>query len=296
MNVDFTNDIIKLKRREVVYRPFRQQNSESVYIFEEREDKIVKVAFENVESIANYLSHVGYDWNKNDYDNEQRLFKLLPELQSAEVVAADPQWNVDNLKPQTPKESNFESTRKIEDVPHLAEEHREVDHPIGFDERSESSEEKDYSELWAQINSQESTAMPMFTKGDMVKNINPECKHYQSEGEVVDVKELHSAMDIKDYAMMTEDEAMMRKMYALMKEDEAMMRRLMGMMQEDEAMMKKLRAMMEEDEAMMKKNRIGYAISYKTINEGMNWMKGEVLEKTPDQLEKIESMMRRPMM
>ena len=296
MNIDFTNDIIKLKRREVVYRPFRQQNSESVYIFEEREDKIVKVAFENVESIANYLSHVGYDWDKNNYDNEQRLFKLLPELQSAEVVAADPQWNVDNLKPQTPKESNFESTRKIEDVPHLAEEHREVDHPIGFDERSESSEEKDYSELWAQVNSQESTAMPMFMKGDMVKNINPECKHYQSEGEVMDVKELHSAMDIKDYAMMTEDEAMMRKMYALMKEDEAMMRRLMGMMQEDEAMMRKLRAMMEEDEAMMKKNRIGYAISYKTTNEGMNWMKGEVLEKTPDQLEKIESMMRRPMM
>ena len=134
----------------------------------------------------------------------------------------------------------------------------------------------------------------MFTKGDMVKNINPECKHFQSEGEVVDVKELHSAIDIKDYAMMSEDEAMMRKMYALMKEDEAMMRRLMGMMQEDEAMMRRLRAMMEEDEAMMKKNRIGYAISYKTINEGMNWMKGEVLEKTPDQLEKIESMMRRP--
>jgi len=296
MNVDFTNDIIKLKRREVVYKPFRQQNSESVYIFEQREDKIVKVAFDNVESMANYLSHVGYDWDKNNYDNEQRLLKFLPELESAEVVAADPQWDVDNLKPQTPKESSFESTRKIEDIPHLAEEHREVDHPIGFDERSESSEEKNYSELWAQINSHESTAMSTLMKGDMVKNINPECKHYESEGEVVDVKELHSAMDIKDYAMMTEDEAMMRKMYALMKEDEAMMRRLMGMMQEDEAMMKKLRAMMEEDEVMMKKNRIGYAISYKTINEGMNWMKGEVLEKTPDQLEKIESMMRRPMM
>ena len=67
------------------------------------------------------------------------------------------------------------------------------------------------------------------------------------------------------------------------------------MMQEDEAMMRRLMGMMEEDEAMMKKNRIGYAISYKTTNEGMNWMKGEVLEKTPDQLEKIESMMRRPM-
>ena len=48
MNVDFTNDIIKLKRQEVVYRPFRQQNSESVYI-REREDKIVKV-LKNVES------------------------------------------------------------------------------------------------------------------------------------------------------------------------------------------------------------------------------------------------------
>ena len=288
MNVDFTNDIIKLKKQEVVYRPFRQQNSESVYIFEQREDKIVKVAFDNVESMANYLSHVGYDWDKNNYDNEQRLLKFLPELESAEVVAADPQWDVDNLKPQTPKESNFESTRKVEDIPHLAVELREVDHPIGFDERSESSEQKDYSELWEKVNSEESIAMPMFMKGDMVKNINPECKHYQSEGEVVDVKEVKSVM--------TEDEAMMRKMYALMREDEAMMRKLMAMMQEDEAMMKKLMAMMQEEEAMMKRNRIGYAISYKTINEGMNWMKGEILEKTPDQLEKIESMMRRPMM
>ena len=224
MNVDFTNDIIKLKRREVVYKPFRQQNSESVYIFEQREDKIVKVAFDNVESVANYLSHVGYDWDKNNYDNEQRLLKFLPELESAEVVAADPQWDVDNLKPQTPKESNFESTRKVEDIPHLAVELREVDHPIGFDEKSESSEEKDYSELWARVNSQESTAMPMFMKGDMVKNINPECKHYQSEGQVIDIKDLHSAIDVKDHAMMTEDEAMMRKMYALMEEDEAMMR------------------------------------------------------------------------
>tara|TARA_B000000565_G_scaffold218053_1_gene172002 strand:+ start:198 stop:1085 length:888 start_codon:yes stop_codon:yes gene_type:complete len=295
MNVDFTNDIIKLKRQEVVYRPFRQSCENSVYVYEERENEIVKVAFQNVESIANYFNHLGLEWDQKEYDSEQRLIRILPDLEKAEVVAADPQWNVDNLKPRTAEESIHESARKVEDIPHLAVELREVDHPIGFDERSESSEQKDYSELWAQVNSQESTAM-MFMKGDMVKNINPECKHFQSEGEVVDVKELHSAIDIKDYAMMSEDEAMMRKMYALMKEDEAMMRRLMGMMQEDEAMMRRLRAMMEEDEAMMKKNRIGYAISYKTTNEGMNWMKGEVLEKTPDQLEKIESMMRRPMM
>ena len=295
MNVDFTNDIIKLKRREVAHKPFRQSNSENVCIFEQREDKMVKVVFENVESTAKYLDHLGYEWDQKEYDSEMRLLRVLPELESVEVVAADPQWNVDNLGPQTPKESNLDSTRKVEDIPDLAVELREVDHPIGFDERSQSSKEKDYSQLWAQINFQESTAM-MFMKGDIVKNINPECKHYQSEGEVVGVKELHSAMDIKDYAMMTEDEAMMRKMYALMREDEAMMRRLMGMMQEDEAMMRKLRAMMEEDEAMMKKNRVGYAISYKTTNEGMNWMKGEVLEKTPDQLEKIESMMNRPIM
>ena len=324
MNVDFTNDIIKLKTKEVVYRPFRESCEDNIYVYEEREDKIVKVAFKNVESIANYFNHLGLEWDQKEYDSEHRLLRILPSLEEAEVVAADPQWDLDNLKPQTPKESNFESTRKVEDIPHLAVELREVDHPIGFDEKSESSEQKDYSELWAQVNSQESTAMPMFMKGDMVKNINPECKHYQSEGQVIDVKELHSAIDVKDHAMMTEDEAMMRKMYALMEEDEAMMRkligmmredeammrkmyalmrkdeammrRLMGMMQEDEAMMRRLMGMMEEDEAMMKKNRIGYAISYKTINEGMNWNKGEILEKTPDQLEKIESMMRRPMM
>ena len=288
MNVDFTNKIINLKKQEVVYRPFRESCEENVYIYEEREDKMVKVAFQNVESIANYLNHLGFEWDQKEYDSEQRLLRVLPDLEKAEVVAADPQWNVDNLGPQTPKESNFESTRKVEDVPHLAVELREVDHPIGFDERSESSEKKDYSELWDKVNSEESAAMMDFMKGDMVRNINPECKHYQSEGEVVDVKEVNS--------LMTEDEAMMRKMYALMKEDEAMMRKLMGMMQEDEAMMRKLMGMMQEDEAMMKRNRIGYAISYKAVNEGMNWMKGEILEKTPDQLEKIESMMRRPMM
>ena len=106
MNIDFTNDIIKLKRREVVYRPFRQQNSESVYIFEEREDKIVKVAFENVESIANYLSHVGYDWDKNNYDNEQRLFKLLPELQEL----------IDILEQQGEMPENMEAPMSEEDT------------------------------------------------------------------------------------------------------------------------------------------------------------------------------------
>ena len=69
MNVDFTNDIIKLKRREVAHKPFRQSNSENVCIFEQREDKMVKVVFENVESTAKYLDHLGYEWDQKEYDN-----------------------------------------------------------------------------------------------------------------------------------------------------------------------------------------------------------------------------------
>tara|TARA_Y100000593_G_scaffold44720_1_gene85243 strand:+ start:7894 stop:8661 length:768 start_codon:yes stop_codon:yes gene_type:complete len=251
MNVDFTNDIIKLKQREVAHKPFRQSNSENVCIFEQREDKMVKVVFENVESTAKYLDHLGYEWDQKEYDSEMRLLRVLPELESAEVVAADPQWNVDNLGPQTPKESNLDSTRKVEDIPDLAVELREVDHPIGFDERSQSSEEKDYSELWEKTNAYAPRSMMgynKFMKGDMVKNINPDCKHYQSEGEIVGVKNLYAY------------------------------RNQMPIASESEAL--------DQIEDMM-----GCAFAYMTTNDGPNWTKGEVLEKTPDQLELIEGMM-----
>jgi len=63
MNVDFTNDIIKLKRQEVVYRPFRQSCENSVYVYEERENEIVKVVV--LEAVPIVLDSVGVSPSSN---------------------------------------------------------------------------------------------------------------------------------------------------------------------------------------------------------------------------------------
>jgi hypothetical protein len=186
----------------------------------------------------------------------------------------------------------------MEDIPDAVE-LREVDHPIGYDDRTHAGEDKkkgkklppwlnkdkkddkkgdkkngkkkngkkedeegkdkngkklppwlnkkksksNYSELWEKVNAVKKTmGVKKFSMGDMVKNINPDCKHFKSEGEVCGVR------SIKGFRKNTADDKP-------------------G----------------EEDE-------LGLIFAYKTTNAGKNWDEGDTLEKTPDQLEKIKGM------
>ena len=87
-----------------------------------------------------------------------------------------------------------------------------------------------------------------FNIGDIVENVNPECDHFGSQGEIVGVRKIMG----------------MRRMFA------------------------------SESEALNEEELVaGCVFAYKTINDGMRWMKGDILEKTPDQLEVMEGM-RRP--
>ena len=47
-----------------------------------------------------------------------------------------------------------------------------------------------YDELWKKVNANKNKGYPNFAKGDHVKNTNSECKHFNSEGVVNDVKKL----------------------------------------------------------------------------------------------------------
>lgn len=262
MHIDFTKHIKQMKEKDVLHKPFPVTDGYAIFAKNE-EGNWVRILFSNTEQLSNYLSGLGYEWGKEgkheytNFDCELRLLKVLPELSDVETVAADPQWNAD-AKPETlhEKENLNESARKVEDVPDLAVELREVDHPIGYDERTHASEDpegKDYSELWKKVNAYNMPRSLMgfnkFMMGDVVENVNPDCDHYGSQGEIIAVRKIMG----------------MRKPFA----------------SESEALNE------EELEA-------GCVFAYKTINEGMNWMKGDVLEKTPDQLELMEGMMRRP--
>ena len=248
MNIDFTNEIIKMKEREVLHKPF--PTPEGPAIFEKNEDKIIKMVFSNEEAVSKYLNHLGYNWGnegKNEFknfDSLNRLLNVFPELKDAEVVAADPQWDANALPVTEHEKQNLhESTRNMEDMPHIAVELREVDHPLHWDESNYDTKADeckdckdkvgiDYSELYKKVKGEEAYApkgMPWayaFEVGDKVRNVNEECMHHQSEGTVEDVKELP--------------------------------------------------------------NNMGNVIGYMCSNAGNNWVKGDVLYKTPDQLEKLD--------
>jgi len=244
MDIDFTQNIIQMKERDVLHKPFPSQEGYS--LFEKTEEgKIVRMTFSSEESVKAYLNHLGYDWGnegKNEFRNFdciKRLTTVLPELKDAEVVAADPQWDADAKpdfhlgQPIQPKEHDLhKSTRSIEDLPHLAVELREVDHPLHWDESNydtkasecETCKEKvkgDYSELYHKVQGGYDGDIKV---GDNVKNINPKCTHFESEGVV---KKLNDIPGDK-----------------------------------------------------------GTTVAYQCTNAGKNWKKGDILDKTPDQLTK----------
>tara|TARA_R100000458_G_C8277599_1_gene253174 strand:- start:5104 stop:5883 length:780 start_codon:yes stop_codon:yes gene_type:complete len=258
MHIDFTEHIKKMKERDVLHKPFPVADGFAVFD-KDKNENWVKVLFSSRDQLQTYLSKLGYEWgneNKHEYTNfdcELRLLKVLPELSDVETVAADPQWEISEKEVELPQNS---STRTMEDVPDAVE-LREVDHPIGYDERthaSEDSESKDYSKLWDKVNAFRPRGLYGFDKfrvGDAVKNVNPNCKHFNSEGIVENVRELKGLR----------------------------MRPMMGS---------------ESDALEEVEDTLGCVFAYVTTNDGPNWSKGEVLEKTPDQLELVEAINIRP--
>ena len=272
MNIDFTNDIIQMKERNVLHKPF--PTPQGYALFEKTEKgKIIRMVFSSEEGIKAYLNDIGYDWGNEgkgeftNFDCLNRILTVFPELKDAEIVAADPQWDPD-AKPQTEheKQNLHESTRKIEDLPDLAVELREVDHvqakkPDFLKKKSDKkddkkddkkngkkgdeeekdkngkklppwlnkkkSKSKDYSDLYEKVGGNKSQPwLYGFEAGDKVRNVNEQCKHYRSEGTVKEVKDL------------------------------------------------------PED--------AGFLVGYTCSNAGNNWGEGDLLFKTPDQLEKLD--------
>ena len=268
MNIDFTNQIKEQKEKDVLHKPFPVAEGGYALFAKNQEGSFVKMLFSNQDHIRKYLNDAGYDWGNEgkdeftNFDCLNRLLTVMPELSKVETVAADPQWEISEKAVDLPQNS---SERSMEDMPDAVE-LREVDHPIGYDDRanaSEEAEEKGYSELWEKVNSEamkRNFGMKKFAMGDMVENINPDCKHHKSQGEVVGVRRV---MGMKRFAM---------KKNASVEEN-------------DSVALKRRTAEEEEQEA-------GCMFAYKSIYSGKDWDEGDILEKTPDQLEKVKGFKR----
>ena len=77
MDIDFTQNIIQMKERDVLHKPFPSQEGYS--LFEKTEEgKIVRMTFSSEESVKAYLNHLGYDWG-NEGKNEFRNFDCIKE-------------------------------------------------------------------------------------------------------------------------------------------------------------------------------------------------------------------------
>ena len=230
MNIDFTGQIREMKERDILHKPFPCFEGYALFT-KNQKGQYIKLTFSNQESIKAYLNELGYDWGnepKNEFTNfdcENRLCTVLPELKEAEVVAADPQW--DPEKAPVEIKTRHESTRTMEDIPHCAVELREVDHQVTpvsdhpAHNESLKASAKDYSDLYNRVSGEYSGPLKV---GDHVKNVNPKCTHYKSEGVV------------KKFNKIDDDK--------------------------------------------------GVTVAYECTNAGKSWKEGDVLDKTPDQLEK----------
>jgi hypothetical protein len=235
-------------------------------------------------------------------------------------MAADPQWKISEKAVDLPQNS---SVRKMEDLaPELQEELREVDHPLHWDEgnydakakkpdflkkkgdkkngkegdkeekgkngkklppwlnkkkgdkkngkkddkkdgkkngekgdeekdkngkklppwlNKKKSKSKDYSKLYKKV----TTSAHGLAVGDMVEDINPDCKHFGSRGNIVAMKKI-AGMHTKNASAD------------------------------------------DNGKHTEEKQDAGYLFAYSTINAGVHWDEGDVLEKTGDQLRVIE--------
>ena len=296
MYIDFTKNIKEMKEKDVLHKPFPTGSGYALFAKNEN-DNFVKVLFSSQDHLKKYLADLGYEWGDEgkdeftNFDCELRLLKVLPELSEVETMAADPQWKISEKAVDLPQNS---SVRKMEDLaPELQEELREVDHPLHWDEgnydakakkpdflkkkgdkkngkkddkkdgkkngekgdeekdkngkklppwlNKKKSKSKDYSKLYKKV----TTSAHGLAVGDMVEDINPDCKHFGSRGNIVAMKKI-AGMHTKNASAD------------------------------------------DNGKHTEEKQDAGYLFAYSTINAGVHWDEGDVLEKTGDQLRVIE--------
>ena len=275
MNIDFTNDIIQMKERDVLHKPF--PTPEGYALFEKtKEGKIVRMIFSNEEEIKVYLNSLGYNWGNEskdeftNFDSEKRLFTVFPALKDAEVVAADPQWDPSKApKSEHEKQNLHESTRKIEDLPDLAVELREVDHPLHWDESNYDSKAK---------------------KPDFLKKKKDEKKKKDSKKDGKNGDKKEEGKDDKNLP------PWLNKKKSESKDYSDLYRRVSGeyggpLKVGDKVKNINKKCTHYKSEGVVKKfNNIpgdkGVTIAYQCTNVGKTWKEGDILDKTPDQLEK----------
>ena len=270
MDIDFTKQIADWKQIDVLNKPFPTGNGYALFSKNE-EGNFIKILFSSQEHIKNYLNDLGYDWGnegKDEYRNfdcEHRLIKVIPELSGVESVAADPQWDPDKLPKETM--TKHDSSRKMEDMPHLAVELREVDHPIHYDDRTHASGDKKKLPPW--MNKDKKDDKKGDKKGDKEekgkdgKKLPPWLMKKKSKSK--DYSELYRKVTDAQY-------------YGPLK---------VG----DNVKNINKKCTHFGSEGIIKKfNDVpgdkGVTIAYKCTNAGKNWNEGDVLDKTPDQLEK----------
>ena len=305
MDIDFTKQIADWKQIDVLNKPFPTGNGYALFSKNE-EGNFIKILFSSQEHIKNYLNDLGYDWGnegKDEYRNfdcEHRLIKVIPELSGVESVAADPQWDPDKLPKETM--TKHDSSRKMEDMPHLAVELREVDHPIHYDDRTHASGDKKKLPPWMNKDKKDDK------KGDK-KGDKKDDKKGDKKG---DKKKLPPWMnkdkkdDKKGDKKGDKEEKgkdgkklppWLMKKKSKSKDYSELYRKVTDAQYDgplkvgDNVKNINKKCTHFGSEGIIKKfNDVpgdkGVTIAYKCTNAGKNWNEGDVLDKTPDQLEK----------
>lgn len=156
MNIDFSNEIIKMKEGKVLHKPFPVLEGFALFSKDEK-GEIIKIVFSSEEDLKAHLNKLGYDWGNEkkgeyrNFDSEKRLFSIFPELKNVKTTILN---NANDLNSNPVIKKNY----------------------LDF-----------YKNVTAEHSFHGSDA---FHVGDHVKNINEHCKHYMSEGIVNDIKEL----------------------------------------------------------------------------------------------------------
>ncbi|MAF42578.1 MAG: hypothetical protein CMI54_00220 [Parcubacteria group bacterium] len=290
MNIDFTRQIKEIKEKEVLHKPFPTGEGYALYTKNE-EGNFVKVLFSNGEQIKKYLNDLGYDWGneKNEYTNfdcQHRLLKVLPELSKVDTIAADPQWEINEKEVEVknePLNPHPQAHRKMEDMPHLAVELREVDHPlhwdesnyddkeagIGFAEKEKKNDKKDKKDK----NGKKNDDSKEEEKDKNGKKLPPWLNKKKS-------KSNYSALYHR-----VKGNVNMPWLYGFEEGDKVRNVNNQCKHFRSEGVVKEVKDLPDD---------AGFIVGYACSNAGKNWTEGDLLFKTPDQLEKMEGNVNMP--
>ena len=286
MNIDFTGQIREMKERNILHKPFPCFEGYALFT-RNQEGQIVRMTFPNENTIKAYLNALGYDWGDEgkteftNFDSENRLLTVLPELKEVETIAADPQWDPDKAPAET--KTKHESSRTMEDIPHCAVELREVDHQVTPVSNHPAHDEK----LKASTTTSKKKLPPWMDKDK--KEDKKDGKKSDKKGD----KKGDKKEEGKDGKKLP---PWLNKKKSKSKDYSDLYKKVSGEYDGPLKVGDKVKNINKKcthygSEGVIKKfNDIpgdkGTTIAYECTNVGKNWKEGDVLDKTPDQLEK----------